>query len=58
MKQINISSVQYKILVVLGKRWKMKPEELVAELIEEDYKSKTKLNYESTCLQQVFLMSV
>ena len=30
------------MLVALGKRWKMKPEELIAELIEENYKSKTK----------------
>ena len=42
MKQVKISSVQYQMLVELGKRWKMKPDELIAELIEENYKSKTK----------------
>ena len=30
------------MLVALGKRWRMKLEELIAELIEENYKSKTK----------------
>ena len=42
MRQIKISSVQYEMLVALGKRWRIKPEELIAELIEENYKSKTK----------------
>jgi hypothetical protein len=42
MKQVNINSVQYEMLLALGKRWRMKPEELIAELIEENYKSKTK----------------
>ena len=42
MKQIKISSVQYEMLVALGKRWRMKPEELIAELIEENYKRKTR----------------
>ena len=42
MKQIKISSVQYEMLMALGKRWRMKPEELIAELIEEIYKSKAK----------------
>ena len=42
MKQVKISSVQYEMLVELGKRWRMKPENLIAELIEENYKSKTK----------------
>ena len=42
MKQVKISSVQYEMLVELGKRWRMKPEDLIAELIEENYKSKTK----------------
>ena len=30
------------MLVALGKRWRMKPEELITELIEENYKSKSK----------------
>jgi len=42
MKQIKISAVQHEMLVALGKRWKMKPDELIAELIEENYKSKNK----------------
>ena len=41
MRQIKISSVQYEMLMALGKRWRIKPEELIAELIEENYKSKT-----------------
>ena len=40
MKQVKISSVQYEMLLALGKRWKMKPEELIAELIEKNYKLK------------------
>ena len=42
MKQVKISSVQYEMLVELGKRWRMKPDNLIAELIEENNKSKTK----------------
>ena len=42
MKQVKISSVQYEMLLALGKRWRKKPEELIAELIEENYKTKTK----------------
>jgi hypothetical protein len=42
MKQVKISSVQYEILVALCKRWRMNPEELIAELIEENYNSQSK----------------
>ena len=42
MRQIKISSIQYEMLMALGKRWRMKPEDLIAELIEENYKRKTK----------------
>ena len=42
MKQIKISSVQYEMLVALGKRLRMKPEDLIAGLIEENYKKKSK----------------
>ena len=42
MKQMKISSDQYEMTAALGKRWRMKPEELIAEHIEENYKSKTK----------------
>ena len=40
MKQVKISSVQYEMLLALGKRWRMKPEELIAELIEKTIKVK------------------
>ena len=42
MRQVKISSVQYEMPLALGKRWRKKPEELIAKLIEENYKSKTK----------------
>ena len=42
MRQVKIGSVQYEMLVALGKRWRVKPEELIAELIEENYKNKHK----------------
>ena len=42
MKQVKISPDHYEMLVALGKRWRMKPDDLIAELIEENYKSKTK----------------
>ena len=42
MRQVKISSVQYEMLVELGKRWRMKPDNLIAELIEENYRSRTK----------------
>jgi hypothetical protein len=29
--QIKISSVQYEMLVALGKRWRIKPKDLIAE---------------------------
>ena len=42
MKQVKISPVQYEMLLAVSKRWRMKPEELIAELIEENYNNKTK----------------
>ena len=42
MKQLKIGLVQYEMLVALCKRWRMKQEKLIAELTEENYKSKTK----------------
>ena len=42
MRQVKISPVQFEMRVALGKRWRMKPEELIAELIEENYKRKTR----------------
>ena len=42
MKQVKIISIQYEMLLALGKQCKKEPEELITELIEENYKSKTK----------------
>ena len=42
MKTIKIPPVQYEMLVELGKKWRMKPDDLVVELIEENYNNKTK----------------
>ena len=42
MKTIKIPPVQYEMLVSLGKKWRMKPEILVIELIEENYNNKIK----------------
>jgi hypothetical protein len=36
MKQVKISSVQYEILVELGKPWRIKSDDLINELIEEN----------------------
>ena len=41
-KAIKISDVHHSMLVDVGKRWRMKPEELVEELIQETYASKSK----------------
>ncbi|KZR89894.1 hypothetical protein MITS9508_00968 [Synechococcus sp. MIT S9508] len=42
MKQVKVDSVQYEMLLAVAKRWKMKPDDVIAEFIEENYKSKTK----------------
>lgn len=42
MKYVKVSAVQYEMLLAVAKRWRMKPEELIAELIEENYNNKTK----------------
>ena len=41
-KQIRISDVHFQMLVDVGKRWRMKPDELVEELIQETYATKAK----------------
>jgi len=41
-KQIRISDVHFQMLVDVGKRWWMKPDELVEELIQETYATKAK----------------
>lgn len=42
MKHVKVDTVQYGMLLAVAKRRKMKPEALIAELIEENYKRKTK----------------
>ena len=42
MKTIKIPPIQYEMLVTMGKKWRMKPETLVVELIEENYNNKIK----------------
>ena len=41
-KTIKISDVHYQMLIDVGKCWRMKPDELVGELIKEAYSSKRK----------------
>ena len=41
-KLVKVSDVHYQMLVDVGKRWRMKPDELVEELIQETYANKTK----------------
>ena len=41
-KTIKISNVHYQTLVDMGKRWRMKPDDLVEELIYKTYSSKSK----------------
>ena len=36
-KQVRISDVHFQMLVDVGKRWRMKPDELVEELIQETH---------------------
>jgi len=42
MKTIKIDDVHYQMLVDVGKRWRMRPEALVEEMIQESYSSKAK----------------
>ena len=41
-KIVKVSDVHYQMLVDVGKRWRMKPNDLVEELIQETYTKKTK----------------
>ena len=41
-KSVKVSDVHYQMLVDVGKRWLMKPDDLVKELIQETYANKTK----------------
>lgn len=42
MKTIKIDNVHYQMLQDLGKKWRMKPEDLVEELIQETYANKVR----------------
>ena len=41
-KSVKVSDVHYQMLVDVGKRLRMKPDDLVKELIQETYADKTK----------------
>ena len=41
-KTVKVSDAHYQMLVDVGKRWRMKPNDLVEELIQETYTKKTK----------------
>ena len=41
-KTIKISDVHYQMLIDIGKHWRMKPDDLVGELVQEAYSSKSK----------------
>ena len=41
-KTVKVSDVHYQMFVDVGKRWRMKPNDLVEELIQETYTKKTK----------------
>ena len=42
MKHVKVDTVQYETLLAVAKRWKMKPDDLIAEFIKENYKNKAK----------------
>ena len=41
-KSVKVSDVYYQMLVDVGKRWRIKPDDLVEELIQETYAIKSK----------------
>ena len=41
-KTIKISDVHYQMLIDIGKHWRMKLDDLVGELVQEAYSSKSK----------------
>ena len=41
-KSVKVSDVLCQMLVDVGKRWRMKPDDLVEELIQKTYANKTK----------------
>ena len=42
-KSVKVSVVHCQMLVDVGKRWLMKPDDLVEELIQKTYANKTKM---------------
>ena len=40
MKTVKIDDVHYSMLKDIGKKWRMSPEDLLAELIQETYSNK------------------
>ena len=42
MKTVKIDDVHYSMLKDIGKKWRLSPEELEAELIQKTFSSKTK----------------
>ena len=40
-KTIKISDVHYQMLIDAGKRWRMKPDDLAGELVQEAYSIKS-----------------
>ena len=42
MKTVKIDDVHYSMLKDIGKKWRMSPEDLIAELIQGTYSNKMK----------------
>ena len=42
MKQVKISNAHYQMLVDIGKKWKIKPDALMEEMIQDTYSNKNK----------------
>ena len=42
MKTVKIDDVHYSMLKDIGKKWRMTPEDLIEELIQETYANKAK----------------
>ena len=40
MKTVKVDDVHYSMLKDIGKKWRMSPEDLIAELIQETYSNK------------------
>ena len=58
MKTTKITPVQYEMLVSLGKKWRMKPEDLAVELIEDNYNNKIKKKWFHALLFRILLLKI